>query len=224
MRKFTAAMALGLAACLAVSASATTVVFDFGDASSSTAGVNTFDATQSLDNAVDTNGDTTSIDLNNTSGNFWSPNSTGTNTPGGDAAAVFGSYGSGGINQLTNDSLTCNGCAPVYAITGLEPNTAYDYTFFASRDGSGEIREASYDVDGNIDLLDAFGNTDNIAQLLGVVSNGNGEATLSIQNGPNTDSGWLYLGAFQINTSVPEPSSIFLLAMGGLGLVAKRRK
>ena len=231
MRILSTMIALGMVALLAAPASAVTAKFDAGNAD--TAGnINsiTWNA-QDIADAIDTSGASTGISLTVTSAtgfNEAGPNNSGTATPGAPASNYFD-------GETTNDALfghtnNFNVGAPrdlvVYAIAGLAANTAYDYTFYASRGTVSDVRETSYDVDGNVALLDAGNNVNNIAQLLSVTSSGTGTATLTITPGPNNTngSGFFYLGGMQINTSVPEPTSLLLASMGGLAMLGMGRK
>lgn len=226
MIKFAPLVAVGFLLVVSENVSAVTIQFDFNGADSATVNPVTPFA-QSVANAVDTSGVATSVNLtlNTTESpgfNEATGNASGTDSPGAPASEFFSA-------ALTQDSLFGHADAGFsqrparekvdYDITGLEPNTAYDFTFFASRlgVGAGEVRDATYTVNGSSVTLDAANNVSEIAELLGVMSNGLGEATLTIAEGPNNTNsrGFFYLGAMQIsNVPVPEPGSGVLLAIG----------
>ena len=231
MKCFSTMMTLAMVALLAVPASAVTVKFDVGrDDTAGNINAILWNA-QDVADAVDTSGASTGISLTVTSASGFNeagPNDSGTATPGAPASGFFD-------GETTNDALfghtsNFNVGAPrdlvVYAIAGLAANTDYDYTFYASRGTVGDVRETSYDVDGNVDLLDAGNNVDNIAQLLSVTSSATGTATLTIAPGPNNTngSGFFYLGGMQINTTVPEPTSLLLASFAGLAMLGMGRK
>ena len=234
MKFLTTTMTLALAALLATPASAVTLRFDFGN-DDGVAGVNavTWNA-QDVPNAVanDLSGPTgisLTVDLINSTGwNHIGPNGSGENPAAAPASGFFPE------GDLTRDALfghsdNFNAGAPrdlvIYDIAGLAANTDYDYTFYASRGSVGDNRETSYDVDGNVALLDAGNNVGGIAQLLSITSSPTGTATLTIEAGPNNTNGseFFYLGAMQINTTVPEPGSILLASFGSLAMLGIRR-
>lgn len=219
--------------------SAQTIYFDFGNSGDPDfdVGTNRFknivgEATQNVLDAVDSEGNKTgislSIDEDSSLGfNQSTNNGSGVNPPEAPAADIFDP-------NSTRDSLFGHADSAfsqlpardkvVYDITGLEPDTAYDFTFFASRLGVDDIRDATYTVNGSAVTLDAANNMSETAQLLGVMSNGLGEATLTIAEGPNNTNsrGFFYLGAMQIKT-VPEPVSGILLLLGLIGCITGRR-
>ena len=165
---------------------------------------------------------------------FNGSNGSGTSAPIGDAAtffsrapdenltsdALYGHTGAfGGAVSETRPSVE-------YLIEGLESGGLYDFTFFADRgNGSGD-RSAAYSVGGGSASLDVFENDSDVAQVLGAQANGSGELTLTI--GPsatnNHSLGFFYLGAMQISSSIPEPTSLCLLGLGMLGLMGVNRR
>lgn len=236
MKRSTTIMALAMAALLAVPASAVTMRFDVGR-DDLVANVNPIIwNAQDVANAVDSTGAATGVSLtvdliNSTGWNEVGPNDSGENPA---AAPASGFFPEGNITKdsLFGHSSNFNVGAPrnlvIYDIAGLAPNTAYDYTFYASRGAVSDVRESSYDVDGNVTLLDAGNNVGGIAQLFGITSSAAGTATLTIQAGPNNTngSGFFYLGAMQINTTIPEPATMSLLGLGfvGMTVMIRRRK
>lgn len=218
--------ALGLA--LATSASAVTMQFDVGraDTAGNINGI-TWNA-QDVANAIDTTGAATGVSLTVTSAtgfNEVGPNDSGTAAPGAPASGFFD-------GETTNDALfghssNFNVGGPralvEYTIAGLNPASTYDFTYYASRGTVSDNREASYDANGTVALLDAGNNVSNIAQSLGVAPTAGGVITLTIQAGPNNTNsqGFFYLGGMDI-TEVPEPASLTLLGLGGLAMLRRR--
>ncbi|QDS98840.1 hypothetical protein [Adhaeretor mobilis] len=93
-----------------------------------------------------------------------------------------------------------------YTLSGLDQNQSYDFTFFASRLGASDNRETQYDVAGDnlgTTFLNPAENLNNIAQLLDIIPDPNGEITLTIQKGPNNtnSAGFFYLGAMDMTSS-----------------------
>ena len=198
---------MALAATPAFSAS---WLFDFGGASAGN--VNNIVAgvaagVSDVDNAIDTSGAVTTLDLTITSDTGWGTvvNTSGTTSPGAPASDFF-------TSDMTTDSLfgftDFGGNTPrplvEYTISGLVPSTEYDFTFFASRLGPSDNRETQYDLVGvntGQVLLDSVGNTSDVARILSIGADSNGELLLSIQKGPNNDNGseFYYLGAMEIS-------------------------
>ncbi len=217
---------------LALPVSAVTVKFDVGRADSM-GNINGIEwNAQDVADAIDTAGSSTGISLTVTSAtgfNEVGPNDSGTDSPGAPASGFFS-------GDTTNDALfghssNFNVGAPrdlvEYTIAGLDNTLTYDFTFYASRGTVSDIREAQYDVSGANSgqaLLDAGNNVSNIAHVLGIAPAA-GNITLTIQAGPNNSngSGFFYLGGLDI-TSVPEPASMLLLTLGGIGMLSCRRR
>ena len=249
MKCFSTMMTLAMVALLAVPASAVTAVYDFAQVSgdSADAGVNVVlhkDSTafpanpefgQNVANSIDTSGASTGISLTIQNDKYFNvnngPNGSGTTAPTGDAATYFGRAPD---ENLTSDGLYGHTSAfqsetrpeVEYLIEGLDANGLYDFIFFADRGNGGGDRSAAYTVGGMSDTVDVFENNDKVAEVLGAQANGNGELTLLI--GPsatnNNGLGFFYLGAMQISTAVPEPTSLLLASFAGLAMLGMGRK
>ncbi len=89
--------------------------------------------------------------------------------------------------------------------SGLNPSQTYDFTFFASRNGSGD-RTSVYTINGESASLDAAFNTSVTASLHDVVPDGAGRVTLSVDNGPAAV--YSYLGVMTIETTGPPPEAL----------------
>lgn len=212
---------------------ANTLMFDFGEATTPT-GSNYNNVTQSqlpIFNALDTTGAGTGIGLTTVGFNPGS-NQSGTSTPGG-AAAIFDPLAT--RDNLFGHTVNFNQPAPLplatLTLSGLDPSglTAYDFTFFASRMGVTDNREAQYAISGLNALtgyLDSAGNTDNVAVVAGIIPDAAGQVTIDVSPGPNNNnsSGFYYLGAMQIETvAVPEPASLALIALAVPFALVRRR-
>ena len=89
-------------------------------------------------------------------------------------------------------------------MTGLDPATAYDLLFYASRMGVGDIRETRYTVTGASETIVDFNVSNNefeVATAADVLPDSNGEITVALTPGPNNDNGnhFTYLGVMQID-------------------------
>ncbi len=164
---------------------------------------------------------------------FNGSNGSGTAAPTGDAAAFF-SYAPD--ENLTSDALYGHTSvfgagqetrpSVEYLIAGLDANGIYDFTFFADRGNGGGDRSAEYSVGGGSASLDVFENSSNVARVLGAQANASGELTLTIAPSAtnNNSLGFFYLGAMEIATAVPEPASMLLMVLGGMGTLMVRRR
>lgn len=65
-------------------------------------------------------------------------------------------------------------------VTGLKPEKAYDFTFFASRAGVTDVRNTIYAIGAKSAILNASGNTSTLATVSNVKSNASGQLTISI--------------------------------------------
>jgi lysophospholipase L1-like esterase len=178
---------------------------DLGDATTTTSGWNNLTAYASgsaIDDLVNTSEHNTGITLT-VDDAFTGINVAGTTAPNeslGWASTVtsdsfFGNVGShNGIYEPTA-GLT---------FSSLDPKTKYSFTFFASRDGVSDDREAKYIVTGSTDTtvyLDAANNTANVVQALEIVPSADSTITINIAPGSNNTNSvsYYYLGAIVIN-------------------------
>ncbi len=88
-----------------------------------------------------------------------------------------------------------------FKVTGLDPNTAYDFSFLASSVWSGAANNGStvFTIDGVSETLAVQGNTQNTADFDGIYSAANGEVVVTMAKAANTPVG--YINGFSINTS-----------------------
>lgn len=111
-------------------------------------------------------------------------------------------------------------------ISGLDTGIAYDFGFFGSRAGTGDVRSARFDVEGEnfgTTSQDSRGNDSNVATVDGIFADSTGTITVFIQKDATNDNGdgFFYLNVMTI-TAVPAPGGAALLA--GAGLLAARRR
>ena len=218
------------ALCTAASAaSAQSIGIDFGDIARLSGGnYNDIDHLQNpLFNLVDLDGNGTGIGLTVTD-TFWPGSNTGgTTAPTGDAAGLpinavsdnlFGSLVDfGGFTEPTGG----------VTFSGMDPSLTYNFSFFASRMNVSDNREALYSLAGatsDFTTLDAANNTSNLAHIMGISPDANGNIVLSVTAGPNNtnSSGFYYLGYVEI-TVVPAPASLGLVGLGSIAALRRRR-
>ena len=110
-----------------------------------------------------------------------------------------------GNTELFND---LENIAPIFKLTGLNPATAYDLTFYASRMGVGDNRETRYTITGATETtadLNVANNEFEVVTVNGMKPNASGEIMIALTPGPNNDNGnhFTYLGALQIDWAAP---------------------
>jgi hypothetical protein len=91
---------------------------------------------------------------------------------------------------------------PVFKMTGLDPENAYNFKFFGSRTAT-DNRETRYTVTGTnsaIADLNAASNVDETASADGIIPTAAGEITIEIGPGPNNSNGseFTYLGVMEM--------------------------
>lgn len=242
MRRFTV-LALGVISFSSL-VHAGPIFIDFGDTAQQTPAVENYNhilvndvepgtpgyqGLLNIANLVDNTGAPTGIGIA-ASGFFQGSNTNGTTTPAGAAAIfhpqatrdnAFGHAAAFGTNPLTPEATVL--------LTGLEPATAYDFTFFGSRTGVTDNRETEFRLLGAPNntgvLLNTANNTSTVADMLGVFPTAAGQITLLVDPGPNNNNASLfyYLGAMRI-AAVPEPAFGSVVALTLIGLASRRRK
>ncbi len=112
-------------------------------------------------------------------------------------------------------------------LSGLDQNMFYDFTFFASRQPVGDNRETQYTVTGAASaqaLLNPSNNDTEVVQITDIVPDANGDITVGFESGPNSTSNFYYINVMQVDVRpIPEPASVSLLAAFG-GVLALRRR
>lgn len=182
-----------------------TINIDLGDATATTPGWNNLtDAlgTSSIADLVNTSAHNTGISLS-VHDAFTGTNTGGTSAPDvtlGWASTVtsdsfFGNVGShGGIYEPTAG----------ITFSGLDLNTKYSFTLFASRAGVTDNREASYKVTGSSDTtiyLDASNNTLNVVKATDIIPAADGTIKIDVAPGTNNTNSlkYYYLGTVKID-------------------------
>lgn len=124
--------------------------------------------------------------------------------------------------NATRDSLfgnteTFNGVSnlfPGFKLTGLDAQTTYSFTFYASRTGVGDNRETGYTVVGattNFAALDPANNIDNTASVTGLSPDGAGEITIRLAPTENNNNAnhFTYLGVLRVDAVPPQTPLAF---------------
>ena len=99
-----------------------------------------------------------------------------------------------------------------FAISHLNKNLAYDFTFFGSRNGSSDNRETAYKLTGkytHTGYLDAASNSTNTVTVKNVRPNDNGQILLTVSPGEENKNvnRFYYINAMQIEGYESTPSS-----------------
>ena len=226
-------MGTALAAGLAASANATTILIDFGANANTTPTTggqswNNVTATmaasagEKIPDLLATTGTGTGIGLSIVS-RFNGNNDSGTtsgsapypSTATGDS--LFGNTESFGVGANV---------FPEFKLTGLVIGQTYHFTFFASRTGASDNRETKYTITGSTSgnvTLNASNNISNTA-IYSATPNASGEIVILMGPGTNNNNTnhFTYLNVLEINT-VPEPGSLALAGLGGLLLLRRKR-
>lgn len=179
------------------------VYIDFSTSSSSTGwnGMTSFLEGATIPNLKDENDVFTGVEMMITS-RFNGQNTNGereTNTSFNMPADVSGNSFFGNSKQAWSGMVIEKG---VIRLSGFEGDSTYDFCFFGSRTAT-DNRETQYTVIGDSTgsaVLNTASNTDNIACVEGVKSNGNGEIVIEVTAGPNNDNsyGFFYINAMRI--------------------------
>jgi lysophospholipase L1-like esterase len=125
--------------------------------------------------------------------------------------------------EATRDSLfgnteTFNGQSniyPAFKLTGLDTQSVYRFTFFASRTNATDNRETLYTVAGaepSTAVLDAANNVTNFAVVEGVTPNEAGEIAIHLNptTSNNSASHFTYLGVMKVEAVPPQRPISFL--------------
>ena len=114
-----------------------------------------------------------------------------------------------GFNGLTN-------IFPSFKLTGLDPATTYDFTFYASRTGVGDNRETGYTVTGGNNgygTLNAANNISNVVKVASIHPTAGGEITVSMAPTTNNNNAnhFTYIGVLKLDAAPPQTPIGFTL-------------
>ncbi len=132
-------------------------------------------------------------------------NGSGPNRNGTTESTVFPANAT--RDSLYGNTADWNGFAnvtPSFRLTGLNPERTYTFTFYASRTGATDVREADYTATGYNSVstpYDASNNVDHVATLTGVVPSEQGTITVSLAPtaANNNSYRFIYLGAMRVD-------------------------
>ncbi len=193
-----------------VTGQTTTIQLDLGDSANESPSpwnnITSASYERQVDNCTDSEGNYTGITV--VLKDFFS----GVNRDGLSANSSFGI-----VDQASADSFYGNSSNPTGALrfSSLDPDVAYDFSIFASREAS-DNRETKYVISGSNEstsYLDAASNTDNIVQINGIYPSSDGTITVTASAGPNNTNsvGYYYMGAVIMSyetsedVEVPDP-------------------
>ena len=105
--------------------------------------------------------------------------------------------------------------APSFKLAGLDRERTYNFTFYASRMGVGDVREARYTVVGensaSVDY-DSANNIDNVAAVAGIIPDADGTITISLTptDRNNNSYRFVYLGAMRMDEIPQQRPVVFV--------------
>lgn len=214
-------------------ASATTLLFDFGNTGRQTASNwnNVVPATTTLFALFDDDGNiygTSGFEITDTFFQTGEPSQLGSEAPAGDAAGypvdATDDYFFGHVTAFAGADPNPLGQVKLF---NLESDKTYDFTFFASRQGVNDIRDANYEVTGANSasgVLNASNNNTEVLRLDGISPDANNEIFVDVTPGPNNSNGigFYYIGLMQVDV-IPEPTSLCLTLFAlGMPLCTRR--
>jgi len=190
------------------------IFYDFGVSNRKTGGnwndMIGFDAGSRLDDAVDSLGRPTAVDLVVASG--FNPN-------GANNIGEFSDDAGYPITAQSDSFWFDPSHSPQIRIEGLNPNGEYDFTLFGSRQPvAGSLRSVDITIGGQTITLVNSGNTGDVASFFDVQPDAGGNVLIDLTVSSGADFG--YVGVLEIVMAVPEPSSVWLAGLALIGLVA----
>jgi hypothetical protein len=111
-------------------------------------------------------------------------------------------YNSGNNSGIYPDAVmsgsffTSDGATKTVQLAGLNPAKTYDFTFFASRMGVTDARNAIYTIGTKSAMLNASGNTSNTAKIIGIKPNASNQISIEVSKDGASTFG--YLGAIVV--------------------------
>lgn len=136
------------------------------------------------------------------------PNNNASASPSGAAAE----FAPAGANSAFGNTNAWSGKVIPFGevvLSNLLVDTAYHFTFYGSRVGASDNREALYTVTGGnsgAGALNASGNSNQVATVSNIVPRADGSVTLRMERGPNNNeaNGFFYITAMKIVYDEPE--------------------
>lgn len=218
--------ALGCAALLASPVCAETMLFDFGNTARQTAGNwnNVVPATTDLFAIFNSDGAVVPGVTFSITDEFFQtgePSQLGSESPAGDAAGypvdATDDYFFGHTGPFAGADDNPYG---EVRLSGLDPGTAYNFTFFSARNGVNDNRETMFTVSGANTLSGVAVTSNNdteVLRIMGVTPTAGGDISVGVQAGPGNDNnnGFFYVNLMQVDT-IPEPTGAVLALAAGL--------
>lgn len=239
-QKLSLLLALGTGSVMASQVGAAPFVIDIsGEASASSIQAPTADGSRtifynrigtnsSVGNLSDTDGNRRAIALTWVAGKAGANNTVAAGYITAPAAAMFPDIAARtfiGLSTPQNTFLR-------WRLDGLNLATTYDFSFFCSREGTGNANTA-FNILGTNTLTGSInpkGNTGSLLNLAGAVPDSYGSLEIVVTFGAGNTGSFTYFNAFQFTensqsafTTIPEPTSLLLLALGTVGLLARKR-
>jgi lysophospholipase L1-like esterase len=143
-------------------------------------------------------------------------NGSGPNRNGTLASTLFPANATG--DSLYGNTADWNGFAnvtPSFKLMGLDRERTYNFTFYASRMGAADVREADYTATGLNSAstpFDAANNVDGVAVLAGIVPDPNGVITISLAPTARNNNAYrfVYLGAMRMDEIPQQQPVVFV--------------
>ena len=227
------AVAVALAGTPVAMAGTTSMFFDLGATARQTAGNwnNVVPATTTLNSLIDSNGNavgSAGFTIVQSLFDNGEPSQLGTESPSGDAAIfpvdATDDYFFGHTGPFAGDDGNELG---QFRLFNLDPTKTYNFTFFSSRTGVGDIRDTAYEVRGtNVEMgvLNGSNNDSQVLNLNGITPDG-GVIDIYVAAGPdnNNANGFFYINAFRVEV-VPAPGAGAMGLMAGALIGIRRRR
>lgn len=213
---------IGITGLLAATASATTVLIDFGDSASPTTGaadawnnVTSSSAGLKSSNLVTSLGGSTNYGLNITVSGFSGSTDINQSTASPTPASAYrdGFYGAFPGSGLGSSTIL---------LTGLDPAVTYTFTFFGSVN-RGETRASRYTIGGESVELEARNNVSTWSDPISAAPDSSGNLEIVISRAAANTAQSYMLNAIKIDY-IPEPSTAMLSAFAILPLLLRRRE
>ena len=143
-------------------------------------------------------------------------------SPVGDAVE----FAPASTNNAYGHTVTWSGTPPILfgemVFSNLNPTVAYTFTFYASRMGSADTRDARYIVTGansGTNVLNASNNNSATVAVSGITPTAAGVITLRVEPGPDNDNsyGFFYLNSMKLSYEEPAVTPVTTLLIDAAG-------